>query len=140
MASSKRSSSASGSESKAATSAKTILLVEDDPQLRALLSRVLEKEGYRVFTAKDGNDAFRLCLDSEGALDLLVTDVILPGINGIDLVQFVESRWPDVRVIMFSGQIDKSSLVDYRREVTPLLAKPLDPATLVETVREVLRR
>jgi DNA-binding NtrC family response regulator len=81
-----------------------------------------------------------MCLDSDGTIDLLLTDVILPGINGIDLVQFVEARWPEVRVIMFSGQIDGSSLVDYRREVTPLLAKPLDPQTLLKTVRQVLSR
>jgi DNA-binding NtrC family response regulator len=117
----------------------TILLVEDDSQLRTLLTRILEQEGYIVQTAKDGNDAFRLCLDSDGAIDLLLTDVILPGINGIDLVQFVEARWPAVRVIMFSGQIDGSSLVDYRREVTPLLAKPLDPQILLKTVRQVLK-
>lgn len=104
------------------------------------MTRILEKEGYTVQTAKDGNDAFRMCLDSDGAIDLLLTDVILPGINGIDLVQFVEARWPEVRVIMFSGQIDGSSLVDYRREVTPLLAKPLDPQTLLKTVRQVLSR
>jgi two-component system cell cycle sensor histidine kinase/response regulator CckA len=118
---------------------KTILLVEDDSQLRTLLTRILEKDGYTVQPAKDGNDAFRRCLDSDGAIDLLLTDVILPGINGIDLVQFVETRWPEVRVIMFSGQIDGSSLVDYRREVTPLLAKPLDPQTLLKAVREVLK-
>src|SRR5438105_13823925 len=109
MPSSKRSSREPRPDTKTAGSAKTILLVEDDSQLRALLSRILEKEGYRVLTAKDGNDAFRLCLDSDGDIDLLVTDVILPGINGIDLVQFVESRWPEVRIIMFSGQIDGSS-------------------------------
>jgi two-component system cell cycle sensor histidine kinase/response regulator CckA len=118
--------------------AKKILLVEDDLQLQGLLKRTLEDAGYELLTAKDGDRAFRLWQAYDGEFALLITDVILPGINGIDLVQLVESQWPDTKILLMSGEIDSSSLMDYRRETTRLLTKPLDMDSFLQAVRDLL--
>lgn len=115
-----------------------ILLVEDDLQLQGLLKHTLEEGGYEVLTAKDGDRAFRLCQAYDGEFDLLITDLVLPGINGIDLVQLVESQWPETKIVLISGQFDSSSLVDYRRETTRFLTKPLDLDSFLHTIRDIL--
>jgi two-component system cell cycle sensor histidine kinase/response regulator CckA len=115
----------------------TILLVEDDPGNRKVFSAVLERAGYTVLAASDGNVAFRLCLESGGGIDLIVTDIVLPGINGIDLVELFEAQWPQVKAILVSGQIQRAVLRENKRNL-PFLPKPVTPEALLERIREVL--
>ena len=118
--------------------AEKILLVEDDLQLQGLLKRTLEGAGYAVLTASDGERGLQLYQAYEDDLDLLIADVILPKLNGIELVELVEARSPEARVLLISGKIDSSSLMDYRRETTRLLPKPLDMDAFLQSVRELL--
>jgi two-component system cell cycle sensor histidine kinase/response regulator CckA len=117
---------------------RTILLVEDDPGNRKVFSTVLERAGYTVLAASDGNSAFRLCLESGGSVDLIVTDIVLPGINGIDLVELFEAQWPQVKAILVSGQIQRAVLRENKRNL-PFLPKPITPEALLEKIGEVLR-
>ena len=115
----------------------TILLVEDDPDTRKILTKVLERAGYTVLAAHDGNAAFRLCLESGGSIDMIVTDIVLPGINGIDLVELFEAQWPQIKAILVSGQIQRAVLRENKGNL-PFLQKPVTPEALLEKVREVL--
>jgi two-component system, cell cycle sensor histidine kinase and response regulator CckA len=115
----------------------TILLVEDDPDTRKVLSKVLERAGYTVIASNDGNAAFRLCLESGENIDLIVTDIVLPGINGIDLVELFQAQWPQIKAILLSGQIQRVVLQENNRNL-PFLQKPVTPEALLEKIREVL--
>jgi PAS domain S-box-containing protein len=84
----------------------TVLIVEDEASLRKLVRRVLEADGKRVLEASDGREALTV-LEHEGAdIDLLITDIVMPGMNGPELVEHVTERWPDLRVVYSSGYTD----------------------------------
>jgi CheY-like chemotaxis protein len=118
---------------------KTVLIVDDDIRVLSLLKQVLEKEGYRVLAAKDGDEAFRVSLESEGSLDVLLTDVLLPGINGVDLMLLFETQWPKIKTILFSGQPDGAPGLPVGKSGTPFLPKPFSRETLLRTLGDVLR-
>lgn len=123
----------------AAPPSKTILILEDKEDSRLMMKWILEKEGYTVLEAKDGDEAFRLCLQSNGAIDLLLADVLVPGINGIDLAQLVQAQWPRIRVLLCSGDFDASGpAFQSLKDRTPFLKKPFEMETLLVKVREAL--
>lgn len=116
----------------------TILLVEDEESLRRIAQRILESAGYRVRCAANGPEALTI-LKSGEAVDLLLTDVIMPGMNGHDLAEEVRKTYPDLRVLFASGYLhdvfpDRATLGP---EVA-FLAKPYSPASLTSKVRAVL--
>ena len=78
-----------------------ILVIDDEQYIRTALKEVLEKEGFKVSSARDGRRGLEL-LDDEGA-DLVITDVIMPGIDGIATLEHIKSKHPDVPVIVISG-------------------------------------
>ena len=84
----------------------TILIVEDEAALRKLVRRVLEADGKRVLEACDGRQALSLIERENGAIDLLITDIVMPGMNGPELVEYVSARWPALRVVYSSGYTD----------------------------------
>ncbi len=120
----------------------TILLVEDEPELRELTRTVLTARGYKVIEAVNAEDAERLANESysRGAkIHLLLTDVIMPGVSGRELAKRVLARQPSVRVLYVSGYtynvIAQNGTLE--RGVA-FLQKPFSPSGLVEKVREVL--
>lgn len=117
----------------------TILLVEDEEPLRALALRVLQRHGYRVLQAHNGNDALRIASEFDGPIDLVVTDVVMPGMGGRDLAERLAKLRPRSRLIYMSGYTDDEII--RRGLLNPtlaLLAKPFSPNELVQTVRRVL--
>jgi len=118
----------------------TVLLVEDDAAVRALASRVLRDAAFDVLEAGSGEEALRLCAGREDAIDLLLTDVVMPGMSGRELVERAAVRLPRTRVLYMSGYTDdeiiRRGLRDDRAE---LLEKPFTPGDLVGKVREVLK-
>ena len=84
----------------------TVLLVEDQPQVRALVTAALEREGHRVVAAGDGLEALERLSACQAPPDLLLTDVVMPGMNGVDLAEQVTAARPDVPVIFMSGFAD----------------------------------
>ena len=117
----------------------TILLVEDEPNLRRLTRHALQKQGYNVIEAADGAGAMQLAFDYKAPLHLLLTDVIMPGMNGRELANQILSRRPDIRVIYMSGYTENA--IGHNgtlEEGVILLQKPFTLSALKTKVREVL--
>ncbi|WP_242355322.1 ATP-binding protein [Anaeromyxobacter sp. SG64] len=122
----------------AAGGPETILLVEDDPAIRAVARRALDGAGYRVVDAASAEAALTAADALQGPLHLLVSDVILPGRNGWDLARALEERRPGVRVLFVSGYARHASGVALVPADAPFLAKPFAPDDLLRAVRSAL--
>jgi nitrogen-specific signal transduction histidine kinase len=117
----------------------TVLLVEDEATIRGVVRRTLQARGYRVIEAAHGGDAVEICEEGEQAIDLLVTDVVMPVMSGPELVQRALSARPDLRVLFISGYTDRALVHQGRRSAgTEFLQKPFTPEELVNKVRHVL--
>jgi len=117
----------------------TILLVEDDAAVRQLLVRTLTGQGYSVLQAADGEEALALGRAHQGAIDMLVTDAVMPNMSGGALAQELSNLRPGVKVIFMSGY--SSSGILRRGQVlasAAVLIKPFPPQTLLRKIREVL--
>ncbi|HST14339.1 MAG TPA: ATP-binding protein [Gaiellaceae bacterium] len=117
----------------------TILLVEDELVVRRLIAEILESNGYTVLQAGDGPSALELLRRHTGPLDLLVTDVVMPGMSGRDVAGAVAAMRPGAQVLYISGYTDSS--VGQHGVLEPgiaFLQKPFDADVLTRKVREVL--
>jgi len=117
----------------------TILLVEDEDAVRSLTCRILQKQGYRVLTAEDGRAALTIATQEEGRIDLILTDIVMPGLNGRGLVEKVVGIRPLIKSLYMSGYTDDD--IVRRGFVEPsrsFLQKPFTSEVLVQTVRKVL--
>src|SRR6201999_1522191 len=81
----------------------TVLVAEDDPSVRALVKSVLQRSGYRVLAAADGQSALELARKEQGRIDLLLSDVIMPRMNGRALRDALSGLYPGLRVLFMSG-------------------------------------
>ena len=117
----------------------TVLVAEDDDQVRAVVRRVLGRAGYRVIEARSGGEALALAERHGDAIDLLVTDVVMPEMGGPELGAALKSRRPKLRLLYMSGYTDDSVLRHgiLEGEVT-FMQKPLTPDLLLRKVREAL--
>ncbi len=117
----------------------TILLVEDEVPLRRMLQETLSGAGYRVLEANDGTDAIRRWEKQAESIDLLLTDVVMPLVNGRQLARRLTSVAPRMRVVYMSGYAD--DVIAYHGildEATTLVQKPFSPSALLQKLREVL--
>ncbi len=130
-----------GDDSRDAPAARgeTVLLAEDDPGVRMLTRKLLEGSGYGVIDASNGIDALSACRTSERSIDLLLTDVVMPGMNGKALYESVRALRPGIKVLFMSGYADgagiKAGLVEMG---LPFIEKPFGKAVLARKVREAL--
>ena len=117
----------------------TILLVDDEDTVRRYGSRVLEKHGFTVLCAATGAEALAAAQSHDGEIHLLLTDVMMPGMNGCDLAEQMLARRPSLRVLFVSGYAE-DALADQLSRVgqAAFLGKPFKPKALVAKVREVL--
>jgi CheY-like chemotaxis protein len=119
---------------------RTILLVEDDEPLRKLVSQILERTGYSVVSASNGEEALRL-IDNPGhaGIDLLISDVVMPGIGGKALAEQLQARLPDLEVLYISGYPDEAvmhhGMLD---EGIAFLQKPFSATAIIQKVQEIL--
>lgn len=107
--------------------------------LRPLICEILSREGYEVLAAKDGDEALSIWHRNPGQIDLVLTDVMMPGMNGKELVERLRSMRPEVKVIYMSGY--ESSLLSLGNKFGSnviFLQKPFRPAELSQAVREIL--
>jgi PAS domain S-box-containing protein len=119
----------------------TILLVEDEDEVRALAREVLERHGYTVLEASDGLEGLRRCEGGAAGIDMILTDVVMPRMSGRELVDRVRAIRPDMRVLYMSGYTADAILRHGVEEAsTVLLGKPFAPAALLAKIREVLDR
>lgn len=123
----------------ASRGSETVLIAEDDEALRALAARVLDSLGYNVLVARTGGEALRIVAEHKGVIDLIATDVVMPEMNGSQLVEKVLEARPGIRVLFMSGYTDDEVM---RRGVidgqTAFLQKPFTPGLLAYKIREVL--
>lgn len=119
----------------------TILVVEDDPDVRSYVAEILKDLNYDVLAAADGNSALQLLGNAKVQIDLLLTDVILPGMNGRELADEVRKHQPAVKVLFMTGY-SRNAIVHQGR-LNPgvdLIQKPLTQATLANKIRDLLDR
>jgi signal transduction histidine kinase/CheY-like chemotaxis protein len=120
---------------KTAASGALVLFVEDDPLVREVVAPALEASGFKVTVANNGEQALAL-LEAKERIDLVFSDIIMPGrVNGIDLADIIQARFPRVRVVLATGYTD-------RRVQTPgirILAKPYEVAQIVEALQQELQ-
>ncbi|HEY6288832.1 MAG TPA: response regulator [Nitrospiraceae bacterium] len=117
----------------------TILLVEDEPSVRTLVRDELRKLGYRVVEAKNGVEACLLATQQAGSLQLLLTDVVMPGMGGRELAQHLSVIKPDLRTLFISGYMDDVGIMAGQEEGTSsFLQKPFTPEVLARAVRNLL--
>jgi len=122
-----------------ARNGESILLVEDDEALRSATVRVLARKGYEVITAESGPEGLRIASAREGALDLLLSDVVMPGMNGTELASEVLQLRPGIRVLLMSGNPECSVFPEGPLEPGLFfLPKPFTPRVLTAKVRQVL--
>ena len=117
----------------------TVLLVEDEEDLRDLVAEALETSGYTLLKAADCKDAVRIAAEHSGPIDLLLTDVIMPQMSGRDLAERIQPRRPTMAVLYMSGYTD--GIIGHRGVLEPTVAflqKPFAPSTVSHKVREVL--
>jgi CheY-like chemotaxis protein len=117
----------------------SLLLVEDEEAVRSLAREVLQQSGYRVLIAGDGPEALRRCSEHEGRIDLLVTDVVMPGMSGSEVAERVRLARPGIKVLYMSGYTDSAVFHHgVRQGETEYLEKPFTPDILARKVRDVL--
>jgi PAS domain S-box-containing protein len=117
----------------------TILLAEDEEAVRRLATQALQRQGYRVLPATNGEDALALFKSHSDAIQLLLSDIVMPGMSGPDLAIRLLNERPDLKVLFMSGYTD-DLLVPYKGRFpdAPLLQKPFTPVELTTRVREIL--
>jgi len=117
----------------------TVLVVEDEEAVRMLVCRVLESNGYRVLEARHGAEALVICDEHKEPIHMLMTDVIMPEMNGRELAERVSAQRPEMKILYISGYTDNAILRHGVLEPgTNFLQKPFTPNTLVRKVRAVL--
>ena len=117
----------------------TILLVEDEPSVRTLVRDELRKLGYRVIEAKNGIEACLLATQQAGSFQLLLTDVVMPGMAGRELAQHLSVIKPDLRTLFISGYMDDVGIMAGQEEgMSSFLQKPFSPEVLASAVRNLL--
>jgi len=123
-----------------ASAEQTILVVEDEGGVRRALARTLGRLGYRVLVASDGDDAFRVAEALPG-VDLLLSDVVMPGLDGPEVAARLRARWPGLRVLFVSGysddRLERAGALGPRDRV---LTKPYTTKELAVAVRDVIAR
>ena len=116
----------------------TILLAEDDGAVRRLARDILANQGYKVLDARDGDEALAIARRYSNVIDLLVTDVVMPGLSGRDLAVRLTLERPNVRVLYTSGYTENVMMHSGFEHGLTLLAKPFLPADLLRKVKETL--
>ena len=117
----------------------TILVVDDDDSVRTAVEKLLKQSGYDVLGASDGEEALKAYKECRGRLDLLLTDTVMPGMNGRELAGRMTGSSPDIKVIYMSGYTNNA--VIHHGLLDPgivFLQKPVDAITLLDKIREIL--
>jgi len=118
----------------------TVLLVDDEADVRRLVGRILLRTGYVLLEASDADEALRVSEQHGGRIDLLLTDVVMPGLSGRDLAERLAPLRPEMQVLFMSGRVDESMLREVANFTGFFIPKPFTPDALVLKVRQVLGR
>jgi CheY-like chemotaxis protein len=113
-----------------------ILLVEDEVPARRAFAQILRNRGYVVMEAGDGLEALTL-LDKDN-FDLVISDILMPHLNGYALLARIRVKWPKMPIVLTSGYLSQDAAQSVLHGSAEFLPKPIDPPTLVETVQRLL--
>jgi two-component system cell cycle sensor histidine kinase/response regulator CckA len=113
----------------------TVLIVEDEPNLAKVISLALQTKGYEVLLAGDGEAALRLLRERGETIDVLLTDVMLPHVTGLDLITLTQGQWPRIKIIICSGQLSPAELA---HTGVVFLGKPFTMLQLYAALEQVL--
>jgi two-component system cell cycle sensor histidine kinase/response regulator CckA len=116
----------------------TILVVEDAVPVRELIRRTLEMSGYRVLTARDAHDAIHITTVEDGRIDLVLTDIVMPGLTGPQLVAQIKRGWPHLRTLYMTGYTDRRIFDRNDKRSVPVLNKPFTATQLLSAVRDAV--
>lgn len=116
----------------------SVLVVDDEAAVRRFATRVLEREGYVVIEAKDGMEALELIKQEGTALEAVVSDIVMPRLNGVALMQALSTSHPDLPVILMSGYATGALAELGIAAPCALLPKPFPPGRLLEEVRRCI--
>jgi len=116
----------------------TILAVDDEKVIREFTKATLAPLGYQIITAESGRDALRICEETEEKIDLLLTDVVMPGLTGPELAGAIQEKRPGIKILFMTGYTDSPPSFDQDNPDTDILLKPLTPESLAEKVEEML--
>ena len=122
------------------SSDEVIVVVDDDEYVRRLFSETLRVLGYTVLTASDGEDAIRVMSEHDAPVHLVVADVNMPRMDGLEFVELVQSAYPGVPALLISGE-GAQYLMDNHDRIprgTHFLAKPVAAGALASQVRQIL--
>jgi CheY-like chemotaxis protein len=128
-----------GASSEPRRGTETVLLAEDEDGVRSVTCESLRGAGYQVLEARHGREALRIAEQHRGPIDLLVTDVVMPEMNGLELAENLRALRPSVRALYVSGYLTDANVRDQMlREGAQFLQKPFAPGDLTRKVGEVL--
>jgi Response regulator containing CheY-like receiver, AAA-type ATPase, and DNA-binding domains len=116
----------------------TILLVDDEESVRAIVTKILSRHGHKVIEAEHGADALRLAADYKDRIDLLITDMYMPGLRGPEIIEKLRPSRPGIRVLFMSGYGDEDVARSGVQPGSSFLRKPFTVQELSEAVRTVL--
>jgi two-component system cell cycle sensor histidine kinase/response regulator CckA len=115
----------------------TVLLVEDEPMVRSVAERALTRHGYNVVTADNGEDALEVLRSGE-RIDLLISDVVMPGMDGPTMVREARKSWPDLKILFMSGYAEEQLRKSIDIENVNFLPKPFSVTELAEAARRAV--
>lgn len=115
----------------------TILYAEDDDAMRSFFEKALEKAGHHVIACSDGERALRALKFAEGAFDLLLTDIMMPGMDGIELAKQAETLSPGIKIMFITG-FAAVAMGDAQASENPVLSKPVHLRQLVLEVDKLI--
>jgi len=120
----------------------TLLVVENEAAIKALVQMALERHGYVVLTAESGSEALSLAAAHNGPIDLLITDVVMPDLRGPELARRLVQQRPGLVTLFMSGYMDDALADDPTALPVPVdfIQKPFSPSALAARVREMLDR
>ncbi|HSR98096.1 MAG TPA: response regulator [Kofleriaceae bacterium] len=117
----------------------TIVLVEDDEQVRVVIREILEQSGLHVIETRDGLEALAACRTSARHVDLVLSDVVMPKLGGAELARLLAAESPTTRIIYMSGYPNRALPGGRPQDLGPVLQKPFTPAQLLDWIRDALR-
>jgi two-component system, cell cycle sensor histidine kinase and response regulator CckA len=123
----------------AGSSQETILIVEDDPEVLQMVTSILKSAGYQVLCAHNGDEALKAARQQDGAIDLVLTDIVMPGMSGGELVRRLQLIKPKIHSLYMSGYTKYTVVSPGTLEsVNSFIWKPFTPSDLLLKVREVM--
>jgi two-component system, chemotaxis family, chemotaxis protein CheY len=119
-----------------------VLVVDDEPLIRHVVRMILEKAGYEVLEAENGEKAIEAINSDENplVLDVVICDIRMPKINGIEAIDYFQRQYPHVSLIVLTGYPDTNMAVSFMRDRVDYLVKPVEAERLIAAVAEAMNR